>query len=119
MIPHVVPTPALKCPSEDWLHYGSSCYKAYSLGFERSFSEARAYCQSEGGDLMSVGSLEEEDSVIRPIVIDQYKVSNIFWIGLKRKMDAQGEDFKNDYVWTDGTLLDFNHFARNSHIQVL
>ena len=110
-----VPPDNLKCPTDTWLHYASSCYQAYAAGSERSFSEARAFCQSQGGDLMSVGSQEEEQSVVQPI-LDNYQLSDIFWIGLERKMDATGEDFMSDYEWIDGTLLDYNHFAGNTII---
>ena len=106
----------MKCPNEEWIHYGPSCYKAFGFNYDsmdaRSFSEARAYCQSQGGDLMSVGSKEEEDSVLKRME-DEQKVYGIFWIGLSRIVGATGEDYVNDYEWVDETLKDFNHFAGN------
>ena len=82
----------------------------YSSGYERSFTEARAYCQAQGGDLMSVGSAEEETNVLKQIV-DNYKVMSIFWIGLFRAMSAEGESYEKDYEWVDGSLKEYNHFA--------
>ena len=105
-----MPPESLKCPNDEWMKYGPSCYKAYTAENSRSFNEARAYCQSQGGDLMSVGSNEEEESILRPIV-DQMKVSNIFWIGLSRSMGAVGESYETDYEWVDGSLKEYNHFA--------
>ena len=105
----------LKCPGDDWIHYGGSCYKAYStftnnLHNLRSFSEARAVCQSQGGDLISVSSVEEENNVLKQIV-DNYMVISIFWIGLSRSMSATGESYEKDYEWVDGSLKEYNHFA--------
>ena len=105
----LVPPDSLKCPNDEWMKYGPSCYKAYSAE-KRSFAEARGYCQSQGGDLMSVGSNEEEASILKPIV-EQFKVSNIFWIGLYRSIDAVGESYETDYEWVDGSLKEYNHFA--------
>ena len=100
----------MKCPNDDWLHYGSTCYMAFSYGYERSFTEARGFCQSQGGDLMSVGSVEEETNVLKQLV-DSYKVTSVFWIGLFRTMSATGESYDKDYDWVDGSLKEYNHFA--------
>ena len=100
----------MKCPSDDWIHYGPSCYRAYSYGDSRSFTEARAFCQSQGGDLMSVGSVEEETNVLKPMV-DDYRVTDIFWIGLYKIMSAIGESYEKDYAWVDESLKQYNHFA--------
>ena len=59
---------------------------------------------------MSIGSQEEEDSVL-PMVIPQYYMTKSFWIGLRRKVDAHGDEYPTDYEWTDGTQSDFQHFA--------
>ena len=107
-----MPPDTLKCPGNDWIHYGPSCYRAYSTndGDLRSFTEARGFCQSQGGDLITLGSQEEEQSVLKQIV-DGNMVSNIFWIGLHKSEGAQGESYEDDYEWVDGSLKEYNHFA--------
>ena len=109
-----MPPDTLKCPGDDWTHYGPSCYKAYNSndGYSRSFTEARGFCQSQGGDLATIGSVEEEQNVLKPMV-DSNLVSNIFWIGLSRSEGATGESYEDDYQWVDGTLKEYNHFAGN------
>ena len=83
---------------------------AYAYQGERTFEEARLYCQAMGGDLMSIESQEEQDNVL-PKIIPQYYMYKNFWIGLKRKIDASGEEYPADYEWIDGTQSDFQHFA--------
>ena len=77
---------------------------------ERSFDEARQLCQSKGGDLMSVGSQEENDKIL-PMIIPQGYMTKSFWIGLQRKNDASGDEYPKDYEWMDGTETDYQHFA--------
>ena len=59
---------------------------------------------------MSVGSVEEETNVLKQLV-DSYKVTSVFWIGLFRTTSATGESYDKDYEWVDGTLKEYNHFA--------
>ena len=82
----------------------------FALQGERTFEEARAYCKSQGGDLMSIESQEEQDNVL-PIIIPEYNLYKNFWIGLKRKEDAHGEEYPAEYEWVDGTVTDYQHFA--------
>ena len=77
---------------------------------ERTFEEARGFCQSQGGDLMSIESQEEQDNVL-PQIIPQNYMSKNFWIGLKRKVDAEGDEYPADFEWVDGTQTEFQHFA--------
>ena len=100
-----------------WKKYESSCYHFFGVDTaswqykdERSFDEARQYCQSKGGDLMSVGSQQEEESVLPKVVPQGYMIKS-FWIGLRRKNDAYGEEFQKDYEWMDGTATDYQHFS--------
>ena len=59
---------------------------------------------------MSIGSQAEEDTVL-PRVIPQNYLKKSFWIGLRRKVDAHGDEYPTDYEWMDGTQSDFQHFA--------
>ena len=83
---------------------------AWQYQGERTFEEARGFCQSQGGDLMSIESQEEQDNVLPQIIPQIYMWKN-FWIGLKRKVDAEGDEYPADFEWTDGTQTEFQHFA--------
>ena len=106
----------MKCPSDEWLLSGGSCYHSYGTVNELTWDEAQGYCESQGGNLMSVGSKEEDDAILKHYVFEDLSLSNIFWVGLRRKQDANGESFENDYEWVDGSLNDYNRFARNENI---
>ena len=58
---------------------------------------------------MSIGSQEEEDNVLWQIIPQSYMYKS-FWIGLKRKIDANGEEYPADYEWVDGEQTDYQHF---------
>ncbi|MCY1064615.1 CotH kinase family protein [Nannocystis sp. RBIL2] len=62
------------------------------------FAEAEADCVVQGGHLLSIPSQEIQDWV----VAEAFSIANNdWWIGLN---DVDAED---DFVWTDGTPLDF------------
>ena len=92
-----------------------SCYHLFGVDINswtttpRTFDEARLYCQTQGGDLVSLSSQEEEDFLPNN-VIPSSQMYNEYWIGMQRKNDASGEDPKNDYEWTDGTISDYRRF---------
>ena len=101
---------------QEWFKYNGHCYHYFGLNVtyyvydgERTWDEARAYCASQGGDLMSIESQEEEDTVLWQVAPSTYLYRS-FWIGLKRKVDANGEEYPADYEWADGTQTDFQHF---------
>ena len=96
----------------DWLLFGGSCYRSYGAGSELSWNEAQDYCLSQGGNLMSVGSEEEDNAVLQHYIINDFSLTDVFWIGLRRKMDAEAENYNKDYEWIDGSLNDYSRFAR-------
>ena len=95
----------------EWSHYEGSCYQAYGTGKELSWNEAQDFCVSQGGNLLSVGSEEEEHEVLYRFIFDEMTLTDVLWMGLRRKIDADGESFKNDYEWIDGSLNDYSRFA--------
>ena len=106
--------PRTFCPSNpgsrDWWKHDDSCY--YMFGEDtnsRTFYEARGYCQSQGGDLVSFSSQEEENSMhdnVLPLFYD----GGPYWIGMQRKEDTMREDPVIDYDWIDGSLSDYRNF---------
>ena len=63
-----------------------------------SFSNAELFCQSKGGHLASMGSLDEENNL--SYVTADYQ---LIWMGLR-------QDDEGGYYWTDGTPLDYTHY---------
>ena len=68
---------------------------------------------------MSIGSKEEDDAVLKHYVFDDLSLTDIFWVGLRRKQDANGESFQNDYEWVDGSLNEYKRFAGNAFLRVI
>uniref|UniRef100_A0A667X6X6 Mannose receptor, C type 1b n=1 Tax=Myripristis murdjan TaxID=586833 RepID=A0A667X6X6_9TELE len=89
----VPPTPApLKCP-DGWTRLTSKkCFKVRPQ--EKTWYDAKNYCKTIGGDLLSIHSTSEEEAVRR------YRVNA--WIGLS--------DPSTGYVWSDGSPLNFQHW---------
>ena len=109
--------PASTGLSYDWVKENDHCYHLFGLNAsywayqgERTFEEARLYCQAMGGDLMTIESQDEQENVL-PQIIPPYSMYKNFWIGLKRKLDAHGEEYPAEYEWVDGTQTDYQHFA--------
>ncbi|XP_072859192.2 macrophage mannose receptor 1 [Pogona vitticeps] len=91
-------TPAPRCP-EDW---GSSdqrnlCFKAFS-GKEdlKTWADARGFCTALGGDLASISSLKEQQSLFRYLTNYGYDNTH-YWIGLNYLSPKEG------FEWSDGS----------------
>ena len=94
---------------------GESCYHLFGEETNsRNFDEAREYCQSQGGDLVTFSSLDEENLMYNVIPYDPYDDSP-YWIGMQRKEEANSssENPVTDYQWVDGTLSDYRNFESN------
>jgi len=81
------------CPGT-WQMFDSHCYK-FSEDHV-TWSEAEGRCQEEGGHLTSIVS-EEENQFLK-------KLGPNFWIG------ANDIDTEGDWVWNDGSALEFTHW---------
>ena len=99
----------------EWQMFQESCYHLFGVDVNayektpRTFDEARSYCHTQGGDLVSLSS-QEEENFLPYNVIPSSQMYKEYWIGMQRKNDAGGEDAKNDYEWTDGTISDYRRF---------
>ncbi|KAM5158317.1 macrophage mannose receptor 1-like [Mantella aurantiaca] len=90
-------TPEPKCPM-GWTtdHHISSCFNYYIGPKEerKSWFEAREFCRAIGGDLLSVNSKQDEDTLLRMLLMRLQ-----FWIGLENSDPDEG------FQWSDGSPL--------------
>ncbi|KAL0967023.1 hypothetical protein UPYG_G00303570 [Umbra pygmaea] len=88
------------CP-ENWFPVKSRnyCFKFFteSQTEKKTWYEAREYCKMIGGDLLSIHSAADLNSL-------DYHVSGNFWIGLSAQEPSSG------YTWTDGSPLSFQYW---------
>ncbi|XP_071505817.1 macrophage mannose receptor 1-like [Diadema antillarum] len=85
------------CPSDsNWKYVAPYCYYLSDIageGDRKSWSEAQAYCQTQGGHLVSITSGTENQLLMAmaPTVALQY------WIGLRQEI------VDGPYAWSDGS----------------
>ncbi|XP_077862270.1 macrophage mannose receptor 1-like [Saccoglossus kowalevskii] len=101
--PPITATKSGVCHSSlDWYLYDESCYyfsdPSDSINGRQGWSDARSYCYFNGGDLVSIHSVDEQ----RFIHQMQQESS---WIGI-REYGAG-----NTYEWSDGTPVDYVNWA--------
>uniref|UniRef100_A0A3B5LPH9 C-type lectin domain-containing protein n=1 Tax=Xiphophorus couchianus TaxID=32473 RepID=A0A3B5LPH9_9TELE len=83
-----------KCPS-GWLLLKTSCYyfSNYEPESRKNWSDSRADCIRQGGDLLIINNLEEQ------VDLSRQASQSGFWIGL-RDVEEEGV-----WKWVDGTRL--------------
>ncbi|KAG2458572.1 MRC1 protein, partial [Polypterus senegalus] len=103
--PPLITTPAPKCP-DGWNSYSESlyCYKLFKkeIRNRKTWHEARDYCISRGGNLLSVHSQEEQNKIYSSI---GYYYNEAAWIGLNNLDPGAG------YVWSNGRPTNFENWA--------
>ncbi|KAK6302213.1 hypothetical protein J4Q44_G00265680 [Coregonus suidteri] len=86
---------------EDWYPVGTRnyCFKFFTQPHadEKTWFEARDYCRVIGGDLLSIHSSTDLQSM-------NHVHDGIAWIGLS------AQDPNAGYTWTDGSPLSFQHW---------
>ncbi|XP_077358889.1 lithostathine-1-beta-like [Festucalex cinctus] len=87
------------CP-KGWSLLGSHCY--IYQDHERTFADAERVCKTLGGNLVSIHSALENAFVLE--LIRQGGNDDATWIGI------YDEVLNNDFLWTDGTVVDFTAF---------
>ncbi|MBR0248167.1 MAG: putative Ig domain-containing protein, partial [Synergistaceae bacterium] len=83
---------------EDTATLNGHRYRIYPDGM--TWSEAKAYCESLGGHLVTISSQEEED-VVEKLVLAGSK--NSYWLGGQK-------DENGNWSWIDGTAWDYTHW---------
>ncbi|KAM9802748.1 secretory phospholipase A2 receptor-like isoform 2-T2 [Syngnathus typhle] len=86
---------------EGWVPFGSSCYKKMTIA--NGWLGARYDCVWEGGDLVSIASLDEEDFVKKQMGDDDR-----FWIGLSNlncdEAWCRYDKAQNKLTWSDARV---------------
>uniref|UniRef100_A0A665UF68 C-type lectin domain-containing protein n=1 Tax=Echeneis naucrates TaxID=173247 RepID=A0A665UF68_ECHNA len=93
--------------SNGWMPHGSNCYKL-KADTTKSWSAARYDCVQDGGDLVSIGSQEEEQYIIGTLDSSHFDIwigLSTLWIGLKHNPTEGG------YSWSDGTPLSHTNWG--------
>ena len=74
------------------------------------FEHARDYCKVQGGDLVEIGSAEEEERVKKQFVATNIESTpnKRFWIGLSDKKK------EGTFVWNSGKSLSYSNFMSGS-----
>ncbi|XP_028971190.2 macrophage mannose receptor 1 [Esox lucius] len=97
-------TPVLPSCPEEWHPVGSRnyCFKLFTVPYEekKTWFEAREYCKAIGGDLLSIHSATDLQS-LKDVPSIHYET---FWIGLS------AQDPNIGYVWTDESPLSFQNW---------
>ena len=98
-----------QCP-RNWVAYGNFCYRflPHTRSIPgKSWEFARAYCRVFGGDLVSIGSSQENSFIRRRLLL--YRRST-FWLGLYR--NSSGEVANQGWIWMDGTEFNYSRWGR-------
>ncbi|XP_063058722.1 layilin [Engraulis encrasicolus] len=90
------------------------CYKiAYFQDSRRkvNFEEASRACRSDGGELLSIES-EQEQELIKNFVQELRAADGDFWIGLRRNegYEVTSADCPSQYYWLDGSHSRFRNW---------
>ncbi|KAH7716492.1 C-type lectin [Aphelenchoides avenae] len=100
------------CP-EGQSVFGNCCYKLYKsssqCSTDFSFSQANAFCQANGGQLVSIHS-EAENKFVKGLIKHaqgkcQARRDFVYWIGLQLSHGPDGT--LNGATWTDDSSVDF------------
>lgn len=90
-------TQAVPVPVPDWYGYNKTLYAFFSV--PHKWVEAKAHCESLGGTLASVHSLQEADYIHQLTGGDS---TDPYYIG--------GRKEGGSWEWTDGSTFDFTHW---------
>uniref|UniRef100_A0A3Q2PGB0 C-type lectin domain-containing protein n=1 Tax=Fundulus heteroclitus TaxID=8078 RepID=A0A3Q2PGB0_FUNHE len=84
-----------------WYNFNGRCYKYVATLM--TWADAELYCLSQGANLVSIHSLQEE-SFVKMLISNFDPAQGITWIGLS---DAQRD---GTFFWSDGSKLSFTYW---------
>ncbi|XP_042079589.1 lactose-binding lectin l-2-like [Haplochromis burtoni] len=84
-----------------WYNFNGRCYKYVAA--HMSWADAELYCVSQGANLVSIHSREEENFV-RTLIKNFDHTEGITWIGLS-DLHKEGR-----WMWSDGCAVRFVHW---------
>ncbi|XP_073922852.1 layilin isoform X4 [Castor canadensis] len=90
------------------------CYKViyfHDASRRLNFEEAKETCGSDGGQLVSIES-EDEQKLIEKFIENLLASDGDFWIGLRRHAEKQSNSTacQDLYAWTDGSTSKFRNW---------
>ncbi|XP_022602665.1 lactose-binding lectin l-2-like [Seriola dumerili] len=85
------------CPAF-WFSFSGRCYKYVATHL--TWADAELHCVSEGANLVSIHSLEEEDFV-KSLIMNFDHAEGYTWLGLSDKQKEGG------WMWSDGCAVKF------------
>uniref|UniRef100_A0AAR2LBX1 Macrophage mannose receptor 1 n=1 Tax=Pygocentrus nattereri TaxID=42514 RepID=A0AAR2LBX1_PYGNA len=105
----VAPTAVPKggCAPE-WTSFQGKCYKFVGKGSEKSWHDARQYCISQGGNLVSIRN-EAEQAFLTTMMASAF---DDMWIGLN------DVNWEMRFLWTDGKGVTFTNWAKGHPVSV-
>ncbi|XP_004860019.1 macrophage mannose receptor 1 isoform X4 [Heterocephalus glaber] len=105
--PEPTTTPEPKCP-EDWgtTSKTSSCFKLFAKGKheKKTWFESRDFCRALGGELATIKSKEEQQTIWR-LITSTGSYHELFWLGLTYGGTSEG------FAWTDGSPVSYENWA--------
>ncbi|KAM3929229.1 macrophage mannose receptor 1-like [Leptodactylus fuscus] len=102
-IPTTTPEPT--CPS-NWTSSDHSCFMFYSAKNhgKRNWFEAREFCRTIGGDLLSITSKNKMEAV-EGLIRSKAPYHKSIWIGLVKGNPGEG------FTWSDGSPLSYENWG--------
>ncbi|KFO21624.1 Macrophage mannose receptor 1 [Fukomys damarensis] len=105
--PEPTTTPEPKCP-EDWgtTSKTSSCFKLFAKAKheKKTWFESRDFCRALGGELATIKSKEEQQTIWR-LITSTVSYHEMFWLGLTYGGTSEG------FTWTDGSPVSYENWA--------
>ncbi|XP_022084629.1 macrophage mannose receptor 1-like [Acanthaster planci] len=93
-----------KCVSDNEIKFGDYCYLPSTVSGSKlrsgTWNEAENECRSQGGNLASVFS-EDEQTLVQVL---SFGFAKSYWIGLRQYGNS-------DFAWSDGTAYDKNTYS--------
>ncbi|XP_039671503.1 ladderlectin-like [Perca fluviatilis] len=86
-----------------WFSFNGRCYKYVATHL--TWADAELHCVSQGGNLVSIHSLEEENFV-KSLIRNFDHAQGATWIGLS---DTQKEGI---WMWSDGSRVDYVYWNK-------